>query len=80
MPQNPPNPKKPNNSDGLQKYARYSGIGFQMVAVILVFVFAGRKLDQKFNDGERLYIIIFSILGIFAALYTALKDFIKPGK
>jgi len=49
-----------------------------MIAVILAFVWIGNKLDSKFHPESALYIIIFSILGVFIALYVALKDFIKP--
>ena len=74
--QYPKNPKK-NNFSGLEKYAKYSAIAIQMVLIILLFVWGGKKLDQKFNNGENLYIIILSVLGVFIALYMSLKDFIR---
>jgi F0F1-type ATP synthase assembly protein I len=79
MQQNQQNKKKPQKNDGsgIDKYAKYSGIAFQMIAIILVFVWGGKKLDQKYNDGEQLFIIIFAILGVFIGLYVALKDFIQ---
>jgi len=51
-----------------------------MIAIILVAVWGGLKLDEKFNQGNPLFIIIFSILGVFVALYVALKDFIDISK
>lgn len=74
-PQNQKSPKK-NNYSGLEKYAKYSGIAIQMVLIMLLFVWGGKKLDQKFNEGENLYIIILSLLGVFIALYVSLRDFI----
>jgi uncharacterized membrane protein len=79
MQENQQNKKTPpkNEGSGLEKYAKYSGIAFQMIAIILFFVWGGKKLDQKYNDGEQLFIIIFAILGVFIGLYIALKDFIQ---
>jgi len=48
-----------------------------MIAIILVAVWGGLKLDEKYNGGKPLFIVIFSILGVFIALYTALRDFIR---
>lgn len=51
---------------------------FQMGAVIALFVWAGTKLDAWLSITNKLFTIILSLLGIGAALYLALKDFIKP--
>lgn len=59
------------------KFAKYSGMAFQMFVIILVAVWGGQRLDEKYRDGEPLFIIIFSVLGVFAALYAVLKDFIN---
>ncbi|MFW5820568.1 MAG: AtpZ/AtpI family protein [Bacteroidota bacterium] len=64
----------------MENYAKYSGIAFQMIVIILLAVWGGLKLDEKYHEGEPLFIIIFSILGVFFALYVALKDFINFGK
>lgn len=40
----------------------------------------GQKLDQYYNNSTPVYTIVLSLLGIFAALYLVLKDFIKPKK
>jgi len=71
------NPQKPNKLSGLNNYGRYSGLAFQMIAIILAFVWAGKKVDEKYFPGRNLFIIIFSLLGIAIALYVVLKDFIN---
>jgi len=48
-----------------------------MIAIILAFVWAGKKVDEKYFPGRNLFIIIFSLLGIAIALYVVLKDFIN---
>ena len=71
--------RKESNS-GLQNYARYSGLAFQMIIIILVFVWAGKKLDHKYSNDGLVFTIIFSLIGVFIALYVALKDFIHIKK
>ena len=75
MTQNQPNPKK--NNSGLENFSKYSGIAFQMIAIILVFVWAGKKIDDKYSNGESVFIIIFSLLGVGIAMYVVIKDIIN---
>lgn len=76
---NQPNPNKDKQS-GLQSYARYSGLAFQMIAIILAFVWAGRKIDEIYFQGHSIFIIILSLIGVFLAMYFALKDLLKITK
>jgi len=57
-------------------YARYSGMGLQMLAIILVGVFGGYKLDQWLHSGP-LLIIILSILSVSAAIYSVTRDLLR---
>ena len=68
--------KNPENN-GLTNYARYSGLGVQMIVIILVTVWGGIKLDKLFGLETPVFTVILSLLGVFAAIYTAVKDFIK---
>jgi F0F1-type ATP synthase assembly protein I len=77
MQQNPPNPNK---DSGLQNYGRYSGLAFQMIAIILAFVWMGKKIDENYFQGRTIFVIIFSLIGIAIALYVVLKDIIKTPK
>lgn len=58
-------------------YARYTGMATQMVVIILVTTWGGIKLDDLLGYEKPLFTIILSLLGVFAAIYTAVKDFIK---
>lgn len=68
--------KDKNGTSGLKTFARYSGMGFQMLAVILLFYWAGSKLDERASTEKPVYTAILTLLGVFAGLYLALKDFI----
>lgn len=70
------NSKKQESND-LNNYAKYSGIAFQMVAIIALTTWGGIKLDKLTGFETPVFTIILSLLGVFAAIYTAIKDFIK---
>jgi len=72
-----PSKQKKNNYPGLEKYAQYSGIAFQMMVIIFLSVWGGKKIDEKYFQGKNIFVIIFSILGVGIAIYLALKDFIN---
>ncbi|TFG88185.1 MAG: AtpZ/AtpI family protein [Candidatus Atribacteria bacterium] len=61
----------------MNSFTRYSGLGIQMVVIILLFYWAGSKLDERATNEKPVYTAIFALLGVFAALYITLKDFIK---
>jgi F0F1-type ATP synthase assembly protein I len=70
-------PEKDKENNGLKDFARYSGLGVQMVVIILITVWGGIKLDKLFLFKTPVFTIILSLLGVFAAIYFAVKDFIK---
>jgi len=69
-------PKRPVNK-GIRDFAKYSGIAFQMIGIILVTTWGGIKLDKLTGFKTPVFTIILSLFGVFAAIYTAVKDFIK---
>ncbi len=71
------NKRKNSGDSGLRDYARYTGMATQMIVIILVTTWGGMKLDDLLGYEKPLFTIILSLLGVFAAIYTAVKDFIK---
>jgi F0F1-type ATP synthase assembly protein I len=61
----------------LGNYAKYSSLAFQMVAIILLGVFGGIKLDHWLKLHFPVFTILLSFLAVILALYSALKDFLK---
>ena len=70
------NPKRQENK-GINDFAKYSGMAFQMIAIIAVTTWGGVKLDKLAGFETPVFTIVLSLLGVFAAIYTAIKDFIK---
>jgi F0F1-type ATP synthase assembly protein I len=68
---------KPSRNKGANDFARYTGLAFQMLGIILVTVWGGKKLDTLTGWETPVFTIVLSLLGVFAAIYTAVKDFIK---
>jgi len=69
--------QKGQENNGINVFTRYSGIAFQMIAIILLTTWGGVELDKITNFKTPVFTIILSLLGVFAAIYTAVKDFIK---
>jgi len=61
----------------LDGYARYSNLAFQMFAIIGVGIFAGVKLDQWLKFEFPVFTVLFSILSVSAAIYSAIKDLLR---
>jgi F0F1-type ATP synthase assembly protein I len=69
--------KDDNKNRNLSDFARYSNMGFQMLAIILLGVFAGYKLDQWLGMKFKVFTIIFTISSVFVAMYHAIKDLLN---
>jgi F0F1-type ATP synthase assembly protein I len=60
----------------LNAYARYSGMGLQMLVIILVGVFGGYKLDAWLHTKPFL-IIILSIISVVIAIYSVTRGLLR---
>ena len=57
----------------LKNTAILSGIGIQMGITIYLFVKLGKWLDVTYNNGEKLYIIIFTLAGVGISIFSLIK-------
>ncbi len=69
--------QKPKTKTRLNNWAKYSGLSIQMVIIILVGFFGGLKLDEFLQWKYPIFTVVLSLLAIFAALWFAIKDFLK---
>ncbi len=57
----------------LNNYVRYSSLGFQMIAIIGIFTFAGYKIDESRGSKTPLFTAFLSLLGVVIALYIVFR-------
>ncbi|MFD0863093.1 AtpZ/AtpI family protein [Sungkyunkwania multivorans] len=62
--------KKPKRQ--LNKFIALTGIALQMGITIYLFVRLGKWLDVTYNNGENLYLIITTLVGMGVAIYAVL--------
>ncbi|WP_353139734.1 AtpZ/AtpI family protein [Pseudopedobacter sp.] len=62
------------DENNLSKYAYYSGLGFQMIAIIGVFTFIGYKIDQNMDNQKPVFTALLSLLGVCVSLYSVIKS------
>ena len=70
--------QKPQRSNS---YLKYTGMAFQMGAIITIGVLGGRKLDAWLGLTKvPVFTLVLSLVSIAAAIYLSIKDFLKPKK
>lgn len=78
------NTSNPEDNNGFEdekraarNYVRYTGIGFQMIAVIGLFTFIGYKIDQSRDSSQPLFTAVLSLIGVCIALYQVIRSLKK---
>jgi ATP synthase protein I len=69
MPSNPDHRPSP--------FLQYGGLGIQMLAVIMVGVYAGRWLDGQQNNTTPVWTLVLALVGIGASLYLLINGLPK---
>jgi hypothetical protein len=71
------NEQDENDRAPLSAYVKYSGLGFQMIAIIGVFAFAGFKIDAAANHQVKWVTAVLSLAGVFISLYIVIVSLKK---
>lgn len=66
--------KADNKSRSLGNYAKYTGIAFQMMAIIGGFALAGYKLDQWYDHQKQWITAIACVLGVCLSIYQVIRQ------
>lgn len=61
----------------MQNFARYSGLGFEMLGIIFFGTWGGVKLDEKFAFTFPVFTVVLSLFSVFASLYLVFRN-LKP--
>jgi predicted exporter len=58
----------------VNNYIKYTGIAFQMIAIIGVFSFAGYYIDQRSRHDVQWVTAILSLTGVLISLYLVIRS------
>jgi ATP synthase protein I len=66
------------NGDDISKaannYAKYTSLGFQMIAIIGVFTYAGYKIDENAGHETKWVTALLSLAGVFISLFIVIRS------
>lgn len=65
-------PKRSTNN-ALGKYAYFTGVGFQMLAIIGLFTYIGHRIDQSRGAETPLWTALFAVVGVCISIYTVIR-------
>jgi len=51
-----------------------TGVGLQMGITIYLFVLLGKWLDSEYNNGDKLFVIFGTLLGVAVSLYVIVQQ------
>ena len=68
--------KNQNNKRKFDDFIRYSGLAFEMAAIMGVGVFLGIKIDQWLNLSFPAFTLGLMIISVVAAIYHAIRKFL----
>lgn len=57
-------------------FLKYSGMATQMAITILLAVFLGRWLDEKYATNKT-WTVVLSIVGVSVAMYNVIKNLLR---
>jgi ATP synthase protein I len=76
-----PSPDEPNKNQSrqnqLKPYLKYSGLGFQMIVVLVLAAWGGQALDEKAGNTNPWWTIGLMLLGVISSMYMIIKSVIK---
>ncbi|MFT6192770.1 AtpZ/AtpI family protein [Polaribacter sp.] len=65
---------KKETKEPLNKVLRLTGITAQMGVTIYLFVLLGKWLDATYNNNEKGFIIVTTLVGVAVSLYLVIKQ------
>lgn len=66
--------QKPRKGRNFNSYARYTGVVFQMMAIIVVGTFIGIKLDEKFPNENNWFTISLAFSAVILSVIVVIRN------
>ena len=70
---NHPRPSPDSDTSSIGAAAKYAGLGFQLVASILLFLYLGRWVDRRIGT-EPLFLLLGVFTGLAASIYSMYRS------
>ena len=61
------------NSGSFNGYAKYSALGFQIIAIIGIFTYAGYKIDAAEHHDTQWVTAMLALVGVFISLFIVIR-------
>jgi len=71
---------KSKKKNRLNAYAKFSGIAFQMIAIIGLGTYGGIKLDERYPNDYSLYTLVLSFASVIIALIYVVRRVLQVSK
>ncbi|MBK0404282.1 AtpZ/AtpI family protein [Adhaeribacter sp. BT258] len=68
---------KENTKKSANAFVRYSGMAFQMIAVLLLAAYSGQWLDDHFQNKQPWFTLVLLLIGVTASMYLIIKTVTK---
>ena len=70
-------PTDDNRKNRFDNFIRYSSLGFEMMAIIGIFTYAGYKIDQWLKNEFRITTLVLMIFSVIIAILYGVKGLLK---
>ena len=70
----PNNKQDDNNIKNTSTYLKFTGMAFQMIAIIGIFTYAGYKADEFAGHQVKWVTAVLSLIGVFVSIYVVIKS------
>ena len=70
-------PNDDNRKNRFDNFIRYSSLGFEMMAIIGIFTYAGYKIDQWLKNEFRIITLVLMIFSVVIAILYGVKGLLK---
>lgn len=70
-------PKKDNEIKEASNFAKYTGVAFQMLAIIGIMTFIGYQIDENRESKQQIFTAIFGLIGVVISLIQVVRSLTK---
>jgi hypothetical protein len=71
---------KPSFRKSSKSYMQYTGLAFQLAGILLISIFAGKKIDLYFGFSKPYITALLSMMALVGFMYKLYLDLIKSSK